>query len=167
MAVKTYILPGFGVVVDLEDGKTHILPGFGVVANSPAAGGISGDLAATEAADTASFAGQVIVAGDLAVTEAPDVADLAGQVTVSGDLTASEATDLASFAGHVIVAGDLAATEAADMAALIGTISATGGRVAPWTYQIDACRQGPIVAEGRRQYLTLDVVFDPVKAETP
>ena len=146
MAVKTYILPGFGVVVDLEDGKTRILPGFGAVANSPAAGGISGDLAATEAADTASFAGQVIVAGGLAATEAADTA---------------------SFAGQVIVAGDLAATEAADTAALIGTISATGGRVAPWTYQIDACRQGPIVAEGRRQYLTLDVVFDPVKAETP
>ena len=66
-----------------------------------------------------------------------------------------------------MISGSLAATEAVDTAALVGTISAIGGRVVPWTYQVDACRQGPIVAEGRRQNLTLDVVFDPVKAETP
>ena len=45
------------------------------------------------------------------------------------------------------------------------TPAATPDQIASWTYQVDACRQGSIVAEGCRQSLNLDVVFDPVKAE--
>ena len=37
MATKTVFLPGYGIVVDPEDGNEVFLPGYGVVVNRPAA----------------------------------------------------------------------------------------------------------------------------------
>jgi len=62
-------------------------------------GAATGQLAATEAADTAAITGDVIVSGTLAATEAADVAALAGGVLVSGALAATEAADVAAFVG--------------------------------------------------------------------
>ena len=38
MATETFFLPGYGIVVDEEDGDEYFLPGYGVVANNEAAG---------------------------------------------------------------------------------------------------------------------------------
>ena len=62
-------------------------------------GAATGQLAATEAADTAAITGDVIVSGTLAATEAADVAALAGGALVSGALAATEAADVAAFVG--------------------------------------------------------------------
>jgi hypothetical protein len=37
MATETFFLPGYGVVVDAEDGDEVFIPGYGVVANNEAA----------------------------------------------------------------------------------------------------------------------------------
>ncbi len=88
---------------------------------------VQGALAATDAADTASFAGDVFVQGSLSVTEGSvDIASFAGDVIVQGALAVSEAApDTASLAGDVIVQGALSATDAVDSAAFEGTV--TGG----------------------------------------
>ena len=36
MATETFFLPGYGVVVDAEDGDEVFIPGYGVVVNNPA-----------------------------------------------------------------------------------------------------------------------------------
>lgn len=89
--------------------------------------GVSGTLASTEAADAASFAGDVVLAATLATTEATDTMAFAGYVGVSGTLATTEAADTASFAGGVAWTGTLATTEATDSAAFVGgpIISAT------------------------------------------
>lgn len=91
----------------------------------PAAGGSTGTLAATESgADTASFAGDVIVQGALAATESgADTAAFAGDVLVQGTLAATESgSDTAALAGDVLVQGALAATESgSDTAAFLGS----------------------------------------------
>jgi hypothetical protein len=88
-----------------------------------------------------------------------------GTTTIAGVLSASEPIDVAGLAGTLGITGALAATEAPDLAALSEAPPVVGNPLVPWTYQADACRQGPIVTEGRRQSFALDVVFDPVKAE--
>ena len=70
------------------------------------AGGIEGDLAATEAQDTFAASGDVIVAGDLAATEAQDALAASGTVDqpptdITGDLAATEAQDTAALAGEL------------------------------------------------------------------
>lgn len=133
------------------------------------AGGVrvAGLLAATEASDIAAIAGNLAVGiiGSLAATEAADTAAITGAVTIASVLSASEPIDVAAFVATLEITGSLAASETSDMAALFATLPGAGNLFQPWIYQVDACRQGPIVAEGRRQNLTLDVVFDPVKAE--
>lgn len=44
MATETYFLPGYGIVVDEEEGDEYFLPGYGVVANNEAeaAAGLDG-----------------------------------------------------------------------------------------------------------------------------
>jgi hypothetical protein len=59
------------------------------------------------------------ITGDLAATEAPDTAALSGSVLIEGDLVATEATDAVSMSGDVRVQGTLAATEAQDVAAFV------------------------------------------------
>lgn len=66
------------------------------------AGGITGALAATEAADVSAITGDVIITGTLAATEAADVAAFSGGSTpVTGDLDATEASDTAAATGTV------------------------------------------------------------------
>ena len=44
MATETFFLPGYGIVVDAEDGDEVFIPGYGVVVNNLAAGGPRGPL---------------------------------------------------------------------------------------------------------------------------
>lgn len=94
--------------------------------------GISGDLAATEVgADTAAFAGGVLISGSIAATEVgSDVAAFAGTVAYPpnlGVIAASEVGgDIASFAGATLVTGHIAATDSADTAAITGGVLVSG-----------------------------------------
>ena len=113
-----------------------------VVVSSAWATWNSGSLAASESgADTASIAGDVLVAGSLAATESgADVAAFAGDVLVSGALAAIESgADTAAIVGAVRVTGTLAATESGQDTAhftsqsvAIGSLTAveTGGDTA-------------------------------------
>ena len=40
MATETFFLPGYGIVVDEEDGDEVFIPGYGVVVNNPAAAAV-------------------------------------------------------------------------------------------------------------------------------
>lgn len=93
-------------------------------------GAATGQLAATEAADTAAITGDVIVTGAMAATEAADVAAIDGDTTpgdIEGALAATEAADVAAMSGGVRVSGSLAASESPDVAAFDGA-SALGTR---------------------------------------
>ncbi len=91
---------------------------------------VTGTLAATEGADSASFAGNVAVHGALDASEGADTAALEGTVLVSGAVAASEGADTATFAGAVIVAGSLAASEEPDTVAVAGTVLIQGSLAA-------------------------------------
>lgn len=103
-----------------------------------------GTIAATDAADTASFAGDVLINGTLAVTETgsdtaafnagtfvqgsfavvesgSDTAALVGDVYVQGSLAATDSADTASMTGDVYVRGSLAVSEAADTSQFYGS----------------------------------------------
>ena len=109
------------------------------VATEAVAGAVTGTLAATEGADSASFIGTavVLVTGTLAATEGADVAAFSGAsyVFVAGTLAATEGADSAIFTGAEAFTGTLAATEGADTAAFSGvstfgvdgTLAATEG----------------------------------------
>ncbi len=62
---------------------------------------ITGTLDATEAADTAAIAGDVLLQGSLSATEAADTAAIAGTVPISGTLDATEAPDTAEITGPI------------------------------------------------------------------
>jgi len=146
-----FVVEGGGVTLSLDNlppgANTWIMREIPYVPDAPAGGGAQGNLAVTEAADTAAIVGQVVVQGDLAATEAVDVSAVSGAVLVqgtlatteaadtfaasggvvtSGDLAVTEATDTAAFVGAVLVQGDLAATEVADTAAMSGTVLVQG-----------------------------------------
>lgn len=93
-------------------------------------GSVTGDLAATEGADTASFSGGVIVSGDFSATEGSDTASFGSVSNITGDLAATEAADTASVSGDVIVSGSLAATEGSDTASFSGFMATTGSLAA-------------------------------------
>lgn len=42
MATKTRVLPGYGIIVDPEDGKTRVLPGYGIIASRAAPAPVGG-----------------------------------------------------------------------------------------------------------------------------
>lgn len=91
------------------------------------ASAVTGTLSATEAQDTATFAGKLAYSGSLAATEGQDTASFAGKLVYTGALAATEAQDVASFNGTVAAAaitGTLSATEAQDTAAFDGTFTA-------------------------------------------
>lgn len=73
----------------------------------PQAGGpatITGTLAATDGADTASFSGSVIhtITGTLAATDGADVAAFAGAIAHVGTLAATDGSDTAEIIGEVV-----------------------------------------------------------------
>lgn len=84
----------------------------------------AGDLAATEAADSASFDGWAQPIGALATTENTDTASFAGHIPASGALAVVENTDVSLISGIVFFPshGALATTEAADAASFAGSI---------------------------------------------
>lgn len=127
---------------------------------------LEGTLAATEGADTASFAGDVYITGTLAVTSSgSDTAAIAGDVYISGTLTATESGDTASFAGDVPRTGTLAATEGADTAAIFGTTTgALQGTLAATESGGDTAQfgqNGVIVDPGG---IELDTIWTPAAA---
>ena len=93
-------------------------------------GGVSGTLAASDVADTASLAGTISApsaTGTLAASDAPDAGAFAGALTFTGTLAATESVDTASLAGAFGAAsfsGILMATEATDVFAASGSVMA-------------------------------------------
>jgi len=92
-------------------------------------GGVSGTLAASDVADTASLAGTISApsaTGTLAASDAPDAGAFAGALTFTGSLAATEAQDAATFSGTAFapgVSGTLAAADSADSAVFAGALS--------------------------------------------
>jgi hypothetical protein len=87
---------------------------------------ITGTLAATEASDTAAFAGLIAHTGTLAASEASDTVAFVGTVAHTGALSVTEASDTASLAGSIAHTGTMAATEAEDAFAASGTVTGSG-----------------------------------------
>lgn len=112
---------------------------------------VTGDLAATEAQDTAAFSGLVLIVGSLSATESQDTASFSGASSVSGDLAATEAQDSAAFAGVVLILGDLAATEAQDEAAFFGAGVGPVGDLAATESQDTAAFTGTIFIYGETE----------------
>jgi hypothetical protein len=89
----------------------------------PAGTGITGTVAATEAADTLAASGQVLISGTVAATEANDTLAASGSVIVTGTVAATESADTLAATGAVLVSGTLAATEENDTLAASGLVS--------------------------------------------
>lgn len=93
----------------------------------PAGGTVTGNLAATETADTFAATGDVIVQGTLAATETADTFAATGDVVVQGTLAATEGADTFAATGSVSTGGTMAATEGtADTFAATGTVLVEG-----------------------------------------
>jgi hypothetical protein len=94
--------------------------GFSPLASAPigatAATGATLYLSATEAADTAAVAVDVVASASLAVTEAADTASVSVSLTASASLDVTEATDTASGSVSATTFVNLLATEAQDTA---------------------------------------------------
>lgn len=88
--------------------------------------GVSGDIAVTEADDTASAAGLIVVQGTIAVTEADDTSSVAGVVSSQGSIAVTEAADTSSATGVIGLVGSAAVTEANDVAAASGIVTVSG-----------------------------------------
>ncbi len=92
---------------------------------------ITGNLAATEnTADSASFSGEVPVDGDLAATDAVDTADIDGTAAsgVEGDLSATDPADSASVDGDVKVQGSVSVTESGISTSMVAARASDGSR---------------------------------------
>lgn len=112
-----------------------------------AASGGTGTISATEAADTASLSGDVLVQGAISATEATDTAAIAGDVLVQGTIAATETGDTAAFAGDVIVQGTIAATDSADTAAFAGNV-VVQGTIAATDAPDTAALAGTVLVQG-------------------
>jgi hypothetical protein len=106
-----------------HSGKVHTNSGHPIVGTLQEA---VGDLAATEAGDTAAIAGLAGLIGTLGATEGTDAAAFAGLAGSIGMLAAIEAADTAAFAAAVATLGTLAATEGPDVFAAAGTVVSAG-----------------------------------------
>lgn len=91
---------------------------------------VATSLAATEAADTASFTADLIDGATLSATEAADTASFSASILVSAVLAATEAADTADFTVTETIHATLAATEAADTAAFTASLSVEAGLAA-------------------------------------
>lgn len=104
---------------------------------APAAGGgITGDAAWTEAADTSSASGTFTTTGTSAWTEAADTAAASGTFTTTGTSAWTEAADTCVASGWILVTGTAAWTEAADTCDASG-VSAEFVGTATWTEAAD------------------------------
>lgn len=109
-------------------------------------GTATGTLAASEGADTASLAGDVLIEGTLALSEANDTASMAGDVLIDGALAASEANDTLAATGIVVVRGTLALSEANDTAALTGNVPIDGALAASEGADVAAFSGASVIA---------------------
>ena len=110
------------------DNRTGTLAATDAVDTAAFAGGIVGDgtLAATDVVDTAAFAGGIVADGTLAATDVVDTAAFAGDLSYSGTLAATDIADTAAFAGDLSYSGTLAATDVIDTAAFAGSLAGAG-----------------------------------------
>lgn len=90
---------------------------------SAGGGGITGDAAIAEAADTVASAGVVSVAGTAAVDEASDTASGGGAVAIAGVAALTEAADTAAATGAVAVTGQASVGEGSDTLAGSGAVT--------------------------------------------
>jgi hypothetical protein len=90
------------------------------------AGGVTGDANITEAGDTVSGAGSVLVTGSSAITEAGDTLAAAGTNLLTGAAAITEAGDSVSATATNLVTGNAAITEASDSVSSTGTHPVTG-----------------------------------------
>ena len=86
---------------------------------------ITGTLAATDAADTAAFTGDIAHVGSLAATDGADSAAFVGDLAHVGSLAATDGADTAAMSGVVAHVGTLAATDGADGFAATGVVVST------------------------------------------
>lgn len=95
---------------------------------TPAAGGVSGTLAHTNANDASAGAGATTVVGALARTNANDTVAASGTTTITGTLARTNASDTSAASGTVgsSVTGTLARTNANDTSAATGTVTVVG-----------------------------------------
>ena len=135
---------------------------------------IHGTLAATEANDTASVSGKVLVKGNLAATETgtdtfaasgttavvihgslaatesgTDTLAAAGKVLIKGSLASTESgVDTLSASGKVFIKGSLAATEANDTLAASGKVLVKGSLAATETGVDTLAASGKVLVKG-------------------
>lgn len=93
---------------------------------SAGAGGISGTVAYTNAADTSAAAGTTTVVGTLARTNAADTSAASGTTTVLGTLARTNAADTSAASGTTTIVGTSATTNAADTCNAAGTVGSAG-----------------------------------------
>lgn len=94
----------------------------------PAAGGITGTLAKTNAADTIAATGAVLITGTMADTHAADTIAGTGTLPVDGDLAYTNLDDTLAAAGAVgsLIVGTLAYTNINDTIAAAGALPVDG-----------------------------------------
>ena len=102
--------------------------GIAIVFNPAPASGVTGTLAGTMAAQTASLTGSAVASGTVAGSIAAQTGSFTGQVVtpVSGTLSGSVAAQTASLTGSAVVSAVLTASLSAQVAGLTGTLRATG-----------------------------------------
>lgn len=114
---------------------------------------VTGTLSYTEAADTSSISGDVIVSGSLSASESSDSSNISGDVLVSGDFISTEPSDTVLFNGLVlnVITGTLEYTETADSAAINGEVAdaANNGTLAYTESQDSTNIQGNVVNFGQ------------------
>jgi hypothetical protein len=94
--------------------------------SSISTGEITGALAQTQAAQTLSSDGKVLVAGTLTQTQAAQALSATGTVTIGGALTQAQAAQMLSATGTVAVAGALTQAQAAQTISSVGKVLVTG-----------------------------------------
>jgi hypothetical protein len=87
-----------------------------------AAGGVTGTLTATQAAQTLAATGGVTVRGTLGVTQAANTLAAAGGAVARGTLGVTQAAQTLAAAGGAVARGTLGATQAAQTLAATGTV---------------------------------------------
>jgi hypothetical protein len=125
-----YILSGHstatGSITPTISGDAGNGSSMAVAVYSPAATGVTGTSAITEAADTPAGSGTVAVSGTAAPTGAADTPAASGTVAVSGSGAPTEAADTPAGSGTVAVSGSSAITGAADTIAASGSSTGAG-----------------------------------------
>lgn len=98
--------------------------------NLQASSGVSGQITASQDANTASLSGSVTaagVSGSITATQANNTSALAGAEIFSGGITATQAANTAYLTGVVVFSGAITALQSANTASVAGSVA--GGAV--------------------------------------